>query len=179
MTRWLSLLPLVVLAALGALFGLFALHHDPHVEPHALVGKPVPDITLPSLDDGHLVKVRDLAKDGPVVVNFFASWCGPCAVEAPELMKMKANGVRIIGVAYEDAPPKGSHADTQAFLNRLGDPFAQRLADDDGRAGIEFGVTGVPETYLVSPNGMVLAKHTGPLEDADAQALATQALTLR
>ena len=179
MTRWLTLLPRVVLVALGALFGLFALHHDPHVEPHALVGKPAPDVTLPSLDDGHPVKVRDLAKDGPVVINFFASWCGPCAVEAPALMKMKANGVRIVGVAYEDAPPKGSHADTQAFLNRLGDPFATKLADDDGRAGIEFGVTGVPETYLVSPDGKVLAKHTGPLEDADAQALATQALTLR
>jgi cytochrome c biogenesis protein CcmG/thiol:disulfide interchange protein DsbE len=87
--------------------------------------------------------------------------------------------VRIVGVAYEDAPPKGSHADTQAFLNRLGDPFAVKLADDDGRAGIEFGVTGVPETYLISPKGQVIAKHTGPLEDADAQTLATQALTLR
>jgi cytochrome c biogenesis protein CcmG/thiol:disulfide interchange protein DsbE len=123
--------------------------------------------------------VRELARDGPVVINFFASWCAPCAVEAPQLMKLKQAGVRIIGVAYEDVPPRGSPDQTQAFLNRLGDPFAQKLSDADGRAGIEFGVTGVPETYLVGPDGMILDKHTGPLEPADVQALARRALTTR
>jgi cytochrome c biogenesis protein CcmG, thiol:disulfide interchange protein DsbE len=174
MTRWLPFLPLVVLAALGLLFGLFALNHNPHVEPHAMVGKPVPDVTLASLDDGRPVKLRDLAKGGPLIVNFFASWCAPCEIEAPVLMQMKANKVRMVGIAYKDAPEN-----TQGFLNRLGDPFTQRLVDRDGRAGIEFGVTGVPETYLVGANGVILAKHTGPLEPADAQALGSQALTPR
>jgi hypothetical protein len=73
-------------------------------------------------------------------------------------MQLKARKVRMIGIAYKDAPPK-----TQGFLSRLGDPFSQRLVDRDGRAGIEFGVTGVPETYLIGKDGQVLAKHTGPL----------------
>lgn len=174
MNRWLPFLPLVVLAALGLLFGLFALKHNPHVEPHALVGKPVPDVTLVSLDDGRPVRVRDLARDGPVVINFFASWCAPCEIEAPVLMQLKARNVRMVGVAYKDAP-----TNTQAFLNRLGDPFAERLVDRDGRAGIEFGVTGVPETFLVGANGVILDKHTGPLEEADARALGSRALTTR
>ena len=174
MRRFLPFLPLVVLVALGLLFGVYALNHNPHVEPHALVGKPVPDVTLPSLDDGRPVKVRDLAKDGPVLVNFFASWCAPCEIEAPVLMTLKARKVRMVGVAYKDAPEN-----TQAFLNRLGDPFAQRLVDRDGRAGIEFGVTGVPETYLVGPDGMVIDKHTGPLDPVDADRLASRAASLR
>jgi cytochrome c biogenesis protein CcmG/thiol:disulfide interchange protein DsbE len=149
------------------------------VEPRALVGKPVPDITLPALETGQPMKVRELAKDGPVVINFFASWCAPCAVEAPQLMKLKEAGVRVVGVAYEDVPPRGSQEQTRAFLNRLGDPFAQKLSDADGRAGIEFGVTGVPETYLVGVDGMILDKHTGPLEAGDVQALARRALTAR
>lgn len=74
----------------------------------------------------------------------------------------------MIGIAYKDAPPK-----TQGFLSRLGDPFSQRLVDRDGRAGIEFGVTGVPETYLISRDGQVIAKHTGPLSADDAQAFVT------
>ena len=179
MKRWLPFVPLVVLVALGALFGFYALRHDPHVEPRALVGKPVPDVTLPAFETGTPVKVRELAKDGPVVINFFASWCTPCAVEAPELMKLKAAGVRVIGVAYEDVPPRGSPDQTRAFLNRLGDPFAQKLSDADGRAGIEFGVTGVPETYLVGADGMILDKHTGPLAADDAEALSRRVLTTR
>jgi len=84
-------------------------------------------------------------------------------------MQLKAKGVRMVGVAYKDAPPK-----TQGFLDRLGDPFSQRLVDRDGRAGIEFGVTGVPETYLIGRDGQVLAKHTGPLSADDAMKLAAQ-----
>ena len=169
MTRWLTILPLVVLAALAALFGLYGLHHDPKVQPHAMVGKPMPDLALPTLEDGSPARLRALTAKGPVVVNFFASWCAPCEVEAPQLNALSAKGVRIVGVAYKDQPPK-----TQAFLARLGDPFAQRLTDRDGRAGVEFGVTGVPETYVVGRDGMILSKHTGPLEAADVEALAKQ-----
>jgi cytochrome c biogenesis protein CcmG/thiol:disulfide interchange protein DsbE len=104
-----------------------------------------------------------------VLVNVFASWCAPCELEAPVLTAMKARGVRMVGVAYKDAPDN-----TKAFLGRLGDPYAQSLVDRDGRAGIELGVTGVPETYLVDGEGVIRAKHTGPLTAADARDLEAQ-----
>jgi cytochrome c biogenesis protein CcmG/thiol:disulfide interchange protein DsbE len=166
MSRWLAFLPLVAILALGALFSLYALHRNPQVQPQALVGKTMPDLTLPSLEDGAPVRLREAAAEGPMLVNFFASWCAPCEVEAPQLNALAASGVRIVGVAYKDSPPK-----TQGFLARLGDPYVQRLTDRDGRAGVEFGVTGVPETFLVGADGVILAKHSGPLTDADVQTM--------
>jgi cytochrome c biogenesis protein CcmG/thiol:disulfide interchange protein DsbE len=90
-----------------------------------------------------MVAVRDVPS-GPRLINFYASWCAPCRVEAPQLMALKAQDVTLVGIAYKDEPAR-----TQAFLAELGDPFAVKLVDRNGRAGIEFGVTGVPETFLV------------------------------
>ena len=87
-------------------------------------------------------------------------------------MGLKGQGVRIVGVDYKDVAPLGSPQDAKAFLARLGDPYTERLTDPDGRAGIEFGITGVPETFVVAPDGKVLAKHTGPMTEADAERLA-------
>jgi cytochrome c biogenesis protein CcmG/thiol:disulfide interchange protein DsbE len=171
-------LPLVFLAALAILFAGYALHHDPKVIPMALVGKPAPDVTLPSLDDGTRVRVKDAARGGPVLVNFFASWCGPCAIEHPALMALRANHVPIVGIDYEDIAPRGSPEAARAFLARLGDPYIARLADTDGRAGIDFGVSGVPETYLISSDGKVLAKYTN-LNEGDVKALTARLLTGR
>jgi cytochrome c biogenesis protein CcmG/thiol:disulfide interchange protein DsbE len=165
-TRWLALLPLVALVALGGLFYFYALKRDPQVQPQALVGKPMPDLTLPALKGGQPVRLKAIVAEGPVLVNFFASWCAPCEIEHAVLMGTKGRGVRIVGVAYKDAPPN-----SEAFLNRLGNPFGSVLVDRDGRAGVEFGVTGVPETYAVARDGTILAKHTGPLTEADAQRL--------
>jgi cytochrome c biogenesis protein CcmG/thiol:disulfide interchange protein DsbE len=168
MSRWLALLPIVALVALGGLFYFYALQHsDSKYQPQALVGRQVPDLALPTLAEGQPVRIRQAAGEGPLVVNFFASWCAPCEIEHPILMGMKGSGVRVVGVAYKDAPPN-----TQAFLTRLGNPFTAALVDRDGRAGIEFGVTGVPETYVVGRDGKVLAKHTGPLTEAEAEKLA-------
>ncbi len=169
MRRWLAFAPLFVLIALAGLFAGYALKRDPHVQPHALVGKPMPALSLPDLATGRPEPIR-AAGDGPILVNFFASWCAPCEIEHPQLMALKAQGVKVVGIAYKDAP-----ANTQAFLTRLGDPFAEHLVDRDGRAGLEFGVTGVPETYLVGSNGMILAKHTGPLTPDAAEELLKQA----
>lgn len=171
MNRWLAILPLGVLVALGLLFAFYALQRDPQVQPDALVGKPLPALTLPDLTTGRPVELRAaLAKDRPTLVNIFASWCAPCEIEHPVLVGLKDQGVHIVGVAYKDAPDN-----TKAFLGRLGDPFAVRLVDRDGRGGIDLGVTGVPETYLVAPDGTVLAKHTGPLTPEAARQLLSKA----
>jgi cytochrome c biogenesis protein CcmG/thiol:disulfide interchange protein DsbE len=163
-----AFLPLAVLALLAVLFAGYALKRDPNVQPKALVGKPVPALTLPDLTTGRPQPLPE-AK-GPYLVNFFASWCAPCEIEHPVLVTLKAQGVTIVGVAYKDAPDN-----TRAFLGRLGDPFDRRLVDRDGRAGLEFGVTGVPETYLVGADGVILDKHTGPMTLQDAQALIAKA----
>lgn len=170
MKRLVALLPLAVLALLAVLFAGYALKRDPNVQPKALVGRPVPALSLPLLETGRPEPVHPPRVAGPYLVNFFASWCAPCEVEQPVLVNLKAQGVTLVGIAYKDAP-----ANTEAFLGRLGDPFSRRLVDRDGRAGLEFGVTGVPETYLVGSNGVILAKHTGPLTADSARELLSKA----
>ena len=168
MKRLAALVPVAVLVALGLLFGLFGLKHDPKVLPRALVGKPVPDLVLPTLADG-LPETLAVPGAGPYLINVFASWCAPCEIEAPVLVAMKAQGATVVGVAYKDEPEK-----TRAFLARAGDPYARVLVDRDGRAGIELGVSGVPETYLVDPSGRILDKVAAPLTEADARRLLAQ-----
>jgi len=168
--RLVALLPLAVLVLLAVLFAGYALKRDPNVQPKALVGKPVPALSLPVLETGQPEPVHPSGVAAPYLVNFFASWCAPCEVEHPMLMDLKTQGVAVVGIAYKDAP-----ANTEAFLGRLGDPFSRRLVDRDGRAGLEFGVTGVPETYLVGANGVILGKHTGPLTAESARDLLNKA----
>lgn len=157
MRRWLAFAPLVALTLLGVLFAGYSLKRNPQVQPSALVGRPMPDLTLPLLETGRPQAIRQAAP-GPLLVNFYASWCAPCELEAPALMRLRGQGVTIVGIGYKDAPDNN-----RAFLARLGDPFAARLLDRDGRAGLEFGVTGVPESYLVDAGGRIVAKYTGEL----------------
>lgn len=168
MKRLVALAPVLVLVGLGLLFALFGLRNDPRFLPRAMVGKPVPEVTLPTLADG-LPDTLAAPGKGPYLVNVFASWCAPCEIEAPILVALKDRGVRIVGVAYKDAPEK-----TRAFLARTGDPYARVLVDREGRAGIELGVSGVPETYLVDGSGRILDKIAAPLSEADAARLAAR-----
>jgi cytochrome c biogenesis protein CcmG/thiol:disulfide interchange protein DsbE len=165
MRRLLPLIPIVLILALGTLFATYGLHHDPQVFPAALVGKPLPTIALPPIRGGQPTRIGAALK-GPGIVNVFGSWCAPCAIEAPQLMKLKANGVNLVGVSWMDEP-----GNTLAFLDRLGDPFSQVLVDKTGDAAVEFGISGAPETFVVDAKGMVVAKRVGPLTDADVAAM--------
>ena len=169
MKRFLAFAPLAVLAVLAIVFAGWSLKRDPHVQPHALVGKPAPAIALATLDGGAPVSTREGA-NGPFLINFFASWCGPCAIEHPTLMALKEQGVRVVGVAYRDKPEAAN-----AFIARLGDPFALKLNDPEGRAGIEYGITGVPETYLVGSDGVIIDKVSAPMTVEDALKLLRKA----
>ena len=169
MRRLIALAPALVFAVLVFIFGAYALHHNPQVVPMAMVGQAAPNDALPGLDGAPPAPIRTAFR-GPTLVNFFASWCVPCAEEAPTLAALKAQGVRIVGVAWKDDPAK-----TRAFLAQHGDPYQAIFVDADGRTGIDFGVTGVPETYLVGSDGRIQTKHAEPLTEADAQALLSRA----
>lgn len=171
MSRWLSIIPLVVLAGLAALFIGWSLKRDPEYRPDALVGRNIPETVLPILQDGvaglQNVDLKTAGVGKPMIVNVFASWCAPCRVEHPRLMALKAKGVAVVGVAYKDEPEA-----TQAFLDQMGDPYAMVLVDQDGRAGLDLGVSGVPESFAVDAMGRVVAKSSGPLlTDADLDRL--------
>jgi cytochrome c biogenesis protein CcmG/thiol:disulfide interchange protein DsbE len=171
MNRWLALVPLVVLAALAALFIGWSLKRDPAVKPDALVGQGIPENVLPILTGdqpgpGH-VDLKTAGVGKPMLVNVFASWCAPCRVEHPKLMALKARGVAVVGVAWKDRP-----ADTRAFLDELGDPYSMVLVDQEGRAGLDLGITGAPETFAVDAMGKVVGKSAGPLvDDAEIERL--------
>jgi cytochrome c biogenesis protein CcmG/thiol:disulfide interchange protein DsbE len=162
------LLPVAVFLIVG--IGLaIGLTRDPSTLPSALIDKPVPAFDLPSLEAAGIQKPGLSSEDltGKVqLVNVFASWCGPCRVEHPFLMKLAKDGVPIQGLNYKDKPE-----DAAGFLNQLGDPYERIGADGNGRAGIEWGVYGVPETFVIDADGKIRHKHVGPIQANDADKL--------
>jgi len=166
--RWIAILPLAAFALFAALF--FArVHHDPHYIPDALVGKPVPDEALTPTAGG---APKHLLVDAPpgTVINFFASWCAPCIQEQPALLALKAQGVKVIGVV---SPWRYDAAATQAMLAR-GDPFAETLLDADGKATLDFGISALPETFVVGKDGRIAAKYPQALDAQTAEVLSEQ-----
>jgi cytochrome c biogenesis protein CcmG/thiol:disulfide interchange protein DsbE len=165
--RWLLYAPLGLAAAAGAGFyamlrGLQTGDYDPRGVPSALLGQPVPDFALPPVEPTGLPTLTAADLRGPlpapVVVNFWASWCVPCIVEHPQLMRLHREGIRVLGINYKDRP-----ADGAAFLTRHGNPFAKLGRDEPGRVAIDWGVYGVPETYLVDRQGLIRWRFAGPI----------------
>jgi cytochrome c biogenesis protein CcmG/thiol:disulfide interchange protein DsbE len=162
---WLIVLPLIVFLALAALFWLRLGDGDPSRIPSALIGHPAPRASLPPLQgllrNGAQVPGLDPANfEGKIsVVNVWASWCVPCHEEAPLLAELaRDNRLQLIGINYKDAPDNA-----QRFLDRYGNPFASVGVDGNGRAAIEWGVYGVPETFIVGRDGKIAYKLVGPI----------------
>jgi cytochrome c biogenesis protein CcmG/thiol:disulfide interchange protein DsbE len=158
--------PLAIFALLAAIFAFALRSGDPSRLPSALIGKPVPTIELPGLE-GLTDGIRpvggfssaDLAAGHVSVVNFWASWCVPCVQEHPLLVALGAKtGVRLYGIDYKDQT-----AAARRFLGRYGNPFSAVGVDGDGRAAIEWGVYGMPETFVVDGGGRIAYKHVGPI----------------
>lgn len=156
----LAVLPLVALVALVVVFAA-QMGRDTDFVPSALIDRPVPDFTLAPIE-GHEqpgFSSADLAGNGVSVVNVFASWCVPCRDEHPFLMALaEREGLTIYGINYDDPAPNA-----RAFLAELGNPYDAIGADRDRRVGIEWGVYGVPETFVVDDQGTITFKHVGPL----------------
>lgn len=157
--KLIALVPLAVAAALLGLLGRGLLQHDAQAEPSSpLIGKPAPVLDLQRLD-GDAPAPR-----GEVwVLNVFASWCAPCRAELPVLGELASQGgVRVVGLDYRDTPELGA-----SFLKRHGNPYAFTLLDPQGRGSLAWGVTGVPETFVIDRRGIVRLRHTGPVTAED------------
>jgi cytochrome c biogenesis protein CcmG, thiol:disulfide interchange protein DsbE len=160
-------LPLTLFAALAVFLSLRLYAGDPSNVPSALIGKPVPVFSLPPLEglrkgDAAMPGLnKDDFKRGITLVNVWASWCGPCRDEHPLLMDMaKRPDVQLVGINYKDDP-----SNALRFLTALGNPFSAVGADTSGRAAIDWGVYGVPETFVVNAEGVIIDKHIGPLTE--------------
>ena len=163
--RLLALLPLLVVLALAALFYARLFAGDASRIPSALIGKSAPPIDLKGLDGGPGLSDADLRAGHVSLVNVFATWCLPCHAEHETLMALAADkdlaakGVKLYGVAQKDDPEN-----LRRFLGAKGDPYAKIGLDPDNRAGIDWGVYGVPETFIIKGDGVIAYKLIGPMD---------------
>jgi cytochrome c biogenesis protein CcmG/thiol:disulfide interchange protein DsbE len=156
--RLLYFAPLAGFAGIAAAFA-WGLTRNPQELPSALIGKPVPTFSLPPVQGRKLGLSSADLKGQVSLVNVFASWCVACRAEHPLFMQLAANKVvPINGLNYKDAPQ-----DAADWLDSLGDPYARTGADRDGRVAIDWGVTGVPETFVIDAKGIVAYKQVGPV----------------
>jgi cytochrome c biogenesis protein CcmG/thiol:disulfide interchange protein DsbE len=154
----LVLLPPAIFALLAGLFAAGMFRDDPEALPSALEGQPAPPLVLTKLGPGEPFTDADLRSGGVKLVNYWASWCAPCRIEHPVLMEIEASGIPVYGINYKDDPEKAL-----GFLAELGDPYAAIGADASGRTALDWGVYGVPETYVIDASGTIRLRFAGPV----------------
>ncbi|WP_421995622.1 DsbE family thiol:disulfide interchange protein [Reyranella sp.] len=163
--RLVYLLPLATLVLMAGFFAWSLLAgRDPAAIGSVMVGRPAPRLDVPALRPGEPPLGDALLRTGkPVIVNFFASWCTPCLAEHPLFARLaERDGATVIGVAWKNKP-----ADALAWLKRLGDPYRHAGYDLDGKVALDWGLSGVPETYLVDGKGIVRFHFRGPITERD------------
>jgi cytochrome c biogenesis protein CcmG, thiol:disulfide interchange protein DsbE len=176
-SRALFLLPLIVFFGLAAAFLLQLRSGEQASEIESvLIGQRAPAIALDAVAGraGPAFASEGLAQGTPSVVNFWATWCGPCKVEHPHLLALKARGITVHGVLYRDKADKAA-----AYLQELGDPFTMLGDDAKGMTGIAFGITGVPETFVVDGQGVIVARFQGPLDEESVKRQILPALGIK
>lgn len=165
MRRTLFLLPMLMLVIMAGFFA-WSLQsgRDPASIGSTLVGRPAPKLSAPALREGEAALDDAVLRSGkPVLLNFFASWCAPCLAEHPLFVRLaEREGAVIIGVAWKNKPDEA-----RAWLKRLGDPFRYAGADADGRLSLDWGLSGVPETYLVDAQGVVRLHYRRAIGEQD------------
>lgn len=158
------LIPIAIFIVIGVVLG-FGLSQDPRRIPSPLIGKPLPAFDLPRLDHPNARFTNADLRGHVTLINVWASWCTACRAEHPTLLALaKRNLVPIVGMNYKD-----TRADAQAVLRAMGDPYRVSMVDAEGRTGLDWGVYGVPETFVVDKNGIVRYKFIGPISDEDIQ----------
>ena len=159
---WIAAIPVVAFGGLAALFWK-GLSGKPNEIPSALIGQSVPEVTLPAVEGLGVpgFDTASLKQGGVTLVNVWASWCGPCRIEHPFLMELgKRTDIRLVGLNYKDEPENA-----RRFLGTLGQPYAAAVADEGGRAAVDWGVYGVPETFVIDGQGIIRFKFIGPLSE--------------
>ncbi len=151
------LLPPVIFAGLVAVFLLGMQREDPDALPSTMEGRMFPDLTLTEFE-GELFTAEDLTAPGVKLVNYWASWCAPCRAEHAQLMQLAEEGVKVYGINYKDDP-----RNAKDFLAELGDPYTKTAADPKGRTALNWGLYGVPETFVIDADGIVLLRFAGPV----------------
>jgi cytochrome c biogenesis protein CcmG, thiol:disulfide interchange protein DsbE len=156
--KLLALLPVAIFGMLAFLFWTGMGKDDTKGLPSAYIGQAAPALTVEPFGATPLLSAEMLNADGVKIVNFWASWCAPCRAEHPNLMALAQMGVPVYGVNYKDKPDNAA-----GFLDELGNPFKALAADPSGRTGLDWGLYGVPETFIIDGNGRVVFRFPGPV----------------